>query len=147
MPHRIATGATAATAPVAASVAYSGLLFSYIWLALSRGRLIDDPIQSMIQTLPWLSIIQVGYCIVGNHNDGKTMSIKGQKKQKKSDHYQEGFGSLVSVSVSCVLKLCLKKATFSDAGLQLNLVFMRMMRRDRWSLFLLDITTAIDALE
>jgi hypothetical protein len=112
MPHRTATGATAATAPVAASIAYSGLLFSYIWLALSRGRLIDDPIRSMIQTLPWLSIIQVGYCIIGNHNDGKTVSSKGQKKQKKSDHHQEGFGSLVSVSVNYALKFCLDETTF-----------------------------------
>lgn len=117
MPHRTATGATAATAPVAASIAYSGLLFSYIWLALSRGRLIEDPVQSMIQTLPWLSVIQVGYCIIGNHNDGRTVLNKGQKKQKKSDHHhQEGFGSLVSVSVNFLVKFSPTKTGVSLQG-------------------------------
>lgn len=94
-----ATSTTTTSVPFAVAAAYSVLLVSYFWLALLHGRLIEDPVQSMIQSIPSLGLIQVGYCILGNHNEGKAHKNGNNKKGKKPSDQQEGYGSLISVSV------------------------------------------------
>lgn len=91
------------------SGAYAILVVSFLWLALFKGVLVDNPVQSMTETLPFLTVIQIGYCIFGGLEELIPTTEQPQKKQqvpsallKRSLNKKESLGLKDSLSVGIV---------------------------------------------
>lgn len=94
---------------------YSLVLFGFIYLAIAKGSLINDPVLAMTQSIPIIIAIQLWYCLSGgldaevicvhNHKISKDSSgsTSTVKKSKKSVTLQSSFSPAVLATILSLL--------------------------------------------